>query len=112
MDVKDIRHVAELAELSLTDAEEKKMAEEIGRIVAYVRELDAVDTSGIEATAHVGVVAPKKSDEPSAGDPRWRADEHEPGLANEDALRGAPRTDNGGFVVPRFVGDDPVAGSR
>ena len=105
MDVKDIRHVALLAELTLTEAEEQKMAEEIGRIVAYVKELDAVDTTGIEATAHVGDVVPKKSED------GWRADDHEPGLSNEDALRGAPRTDNGGFVVPKFVGDDPVVGS-
>lgn len=98
MDVKDIRHVAQLAELSLTEEEEKKMADEIGRIVAYVKELDAVDTSGVEATAHVGDIVPKKSE---AG---WRADEHERGLSNEDALRGAPRADNGGFVVPKFVG--------
>jgi aspartyl-tRNA(Asn)/glutamyl-tRNA(Gln) amidotransferase subunit C len=98
MDVKDIRHVAELAELSLTEDEEKKMADEIGRIVAYVKELDAVDTSNVEATAHVGDVVPKKSED------GWRPDEHEPGLTNEDALRGAPRADNGGFVVPKFVG--------
>ena len=98
MDVKDIRHVAELAELSLTEAEEKQMAEEIGRIVAYVQELDAVDTSGVEATSHVGDIVPKKSED------GWRADEHERGLSNEDALRGAPRADHGGFVVPKFVG--------
>jgi aspartyl-tRNA(Asn)/glutamyl-tRNA(Gln) amidotransferase subunit C len=98
MDVKDIRHVAELAELSLTEDEEKKMADEIGRIVAYVKELDAVDTSNVEATAHVGDIVPKKSED------GWRADDHERGLSNEDALRGAPRADNGGFVVPKFVG--------
>ena len=98
MDVKDIRHVAELAELSLTEADEKKMAEEIGRIVAYVKELDAVDTSGVEATSHVGDIVPKKSEDGG------RADEHERGLTNEDALRGAPRAYNGGFVVPKFVG--------
>jgi aspartyl-tRNA(Asn)/glutamyl-tRNA(Gln) amidotransferase subunit C len=98
MDVKDIRHVAQLAELTLTEDEEKKMADEIGRIVAYVKELDAVDTSGVEATSHVGDVVPKKSED------GWRADDHERGLSNEDALRGAPRAGNGGFVVPKFVG--------
>jgi len=98
MDIKDIRHVAELAELSLTEAEEKTMAEEIGRIVAYVKELDAVDTANVEATAHASDIVPKKSED------GWRADEHERGLSNEDALRGAPRADNGGFVVPKFVG--------
>lgn len=98
MDVKDIRHVAELAELSLNEDEEKKMADEIGRIVAYVKELDAVDTSNVEATSHIGDIVPKKSED------GWRPDAHERGLSNEDALRGAPRADNGGFVVPKFVG--------
>lgn len=103
MDVKDIRHVAELAELSLTEEEETKMADEIGRIVAYVKELDAVDTSGVEATAHVGFSA-SGGVVPERSELRWRADDHERGLSNEDALRGAPRADNGGFVVPKFVG--------
>lgn len=98
MDVKEIRHVAELAELSLTEEEEKRMADEIGRIVAYVKELDAVDTTGVEATAHVGGIVPKRSEE------GWRADAPRPGLSHEDALGGAPETAHGGFVVPTFVG--------
>lgn len=98
MDVKDIRHVAELAELSLTEEEEKTMADEIGRIILYVKELDTVDTSGVEATSHVGDIVPKRSEQ------GWRPDAHEAGLSHEDALRGAPRVDNGGFVVPKFVG--------
>lgn len=98
MNVKDIRHVAALAELSLTEEEETRMAEEIGRIVAYVKELEQVDTTGVEATAHVGGIVPKRSEE------GWRPDEPVPGLSHEDALRGAPETDHGGFVVPTFVG--------
>jgi len=97
MDVKDIRHVAALAELSLRGDEEQKMAEEIGRIVAYVKELDAVDTTGIEPTAHVGGIVPKRSED------GWRDDVVESGLSHDDALRGAPKTDHGGFVVPTFV---------
>jgi aspartyl/glutamyl-tRNA(Asn/Gln) amidotransferase C subunit len=74
------------------------MADEIGRIVAYVKELDAVDTTGVEATAHVGGIVPKRSEE------SWRADTPQPGLSHEDALGGAPETGHGGFVVPTFVG--------
>ena len=98
MDVKEIRHVAELAELSLTEDEERRMADELGRIVAYVKELDAVDTTDVPPTAHMGALAAARSEE------GWRADEHEPGLPHEEALEGAPKTEHGGFAVPTFVG--------
>jgi aspartyl-tRNA(Asn)/glutamyl-tRNA(Gln) amidotransferase subunit C len=94
MDVALVRHVAMLAELSLTSEEEKRMAEEIGRILAYVKELDAIDTTNVPATAHVGI---------SGGQDAWRADQPCDGLSREDALRGAPQVEHDGFVVPRFV---------
>ena len=96
MDIREIRHVADLAELSLTEEEERRMADEIGRIVAYVKELDAVDTNDVPPTAHVigdGETVAKA----------WRDDVHLPGLSHEQALSGAPKTDHGGFVVPTFV---------
>ena len=93
MDRAQIRHVAQLAELDLTEDEETRLAEEISRIVAYVAELDAIDTSDVPPTAHVTV-----------GDaPPLRADEPRPGLSHEEALAGAPRAVHGGFSVPTFV---------
>jgi len=92
MDRAQIRHVAELAELELTEEEEERLAAEIGRIVAYVAELDAIDTTGVEPTAHViAEPGPLRPDEPA------------PGLPHDDALAGAPRVAHGGFVVPTFV---------
>lgn len=92
MDRAQIRHVAELAELELTDAEEERLAAEIGRIVAYVHELDAIDTQDVPPTAHVMAEAsPLREDEPH------------PGLDHDDALAGAPRAAHGGFEVPTFV---------
>lgn len=98
MDVNDIRHVAMLAELSLTPEEERRLADEIGRIVAYVKELDEVDTSDVAEAALAVAPAPERSE---VG---WREDQPTPGLSHEDALSGAPRTEHGGFVVPTFVG--------
>ena len=92
MDRAQIRHVAELAELELTDEEEERLAAEIGRIVAYVRELDAIDTHDVPPTAHVLAEAPP-----------LREDEPRPGLTHEEALAGAPRAAHGGFEVPTFV---------
>lgn len=92
MDRAQIRHVAELAELALTDAEEERLATEIGRIVTYFAELDAIDVKNVPPTAHVMAEAqPLRPDEPV------------PGLAHEEALAGAPRAEHGGFVVPTFV---------
>lgn len=92
MDRAQIRHVAELAELALTDAEEERLATEIGRIVTYFAELDAIDVKDVPPTAHVMAEArPLRPDEPVAG------------LSHEEALAGAPRAEHGGFVVPTFV---------
>lgn len=94
MDLEAIRHVAKLAELSLTEEEERRFAADVGRILAYVAELDAVDTSGVPPTAHVSGGADESG---------WRADEVAAGLAHEEALAAAPRTEHGGFAVPTFV---------
>jgi aspartyl-tRNA(Asn)/glutamyl-tRNA(Gln) amidotransferase subunit C len=92
MDRAQIRHVAELAELELTEDEEERLAAEIGRVVAYVSELDAIDTTNVPPTAHVMTeTAPLRPDEP------------QPGLAHDEALAGAPRAAHGGFEVPTFV---------
>ncbi|MBX3207067.1 MAG: Asp-tRNA(Asn)/Glu-tRNA(Gln) amidotransferase subunit GatC [Labilithrix sp.] len=100
MDRAQIRHVAVLAELELTADEEERLATEIGRLVAYVGELDAIDTTGVPPTAHVTAGAGSSSQ--LHGSP-LRPDEPETGLAHDDALAGAPRTSHGGFSVPTFV---------
>jgi aspartyl-tRNA(Asn)/glutamyl-tRNA(Gln) amidotransferase subunit C len=97
LDLEQIRHVAELSELSLTGEEERRLAGEIGRIVAYFAELDAIDTTDVPPTAHVSGVELVRS-----GD-GWRKDAVLPGLSHEDALAAAPETAHDGFAVPTFV---------
>jgi aspartyl-tRNA(Asn)/glutamyl-tRNA(Gln) amidotransferase subunit C len=87
-----ITHVAQLASLSLSDAEADKLTHELAAIVKYVDELETLDTSNVPPTAHVQI-------ERTA----WRADEVQPGLSHEDALSQAPRVASGGFAVPPFV---------
>jgi aspartyl-tRNA(Asn)/glutamyl-tRNA(Gln) amidotransferase subunit C len=97
LDLSQIRHVADLAELSLTEEEEKRLAGEIGRILAYVAELDAIDTTDVPPTAHVSGIEPTRSE---VG---WREDAIKPGLSHEDALAAAPHAEHDGFAVPGFV---------
>jgi aspartyl-tRNA(Asn)/glutamyl-tRNA(Gln) amidotransferase subunit C len=93
IDLQQIRHVARLAELRLDEAEEQKLVEEVGSIVAYFAELDAVDTSAVPATTHVA----------TTGESPLREDVHIPGIPHDEALAGAPRAAHGGFSVPTFV---------
>jgi aspartyl-tRNA(Asn)/glutamyl-tRNA(Gln) amidotransferase subunit C len=88
----DVLRIAGLAHLELSPAEIEKMTRELGNILAYVKQLEAVDVSGIPPTAHVQIERlPLRPDEP------------EPSLPQATALREAPRSGEGGFAVPAFV---------
>jgi aspartyl-tRNA(Asn)/glutamyl-tRNA(Gln) amidotransferase subunit C len=92
IDGKLVRHVAMLASLSLSDAEAVRFAGELAKIVEYVAQLDALDTSGVTPTAHVQLDRmPLRADEPT------------PCLTHEEALAQAPRVEGEGFAVPAFV---------
>ncbi|MCL2724544.1 MAG: Asp-tRNA(Asn)/Glu-tRNA(Gln) amidotransferase subunit GatC [Polyangiaceae bacterium] len=96
MDKAQIHHVAELAELSLTEVEEQRLAVEMSAILTYVAELDALDTSDVPPTMQT--IAADREPERS-----WRSDEVRPGLSHEDALAQAPSVEHEGFSVPSFV---------
>jgi len=93
-----VTHLAQLASLSLADAEADALAQDLANIVAYVEELGAVDTSEVRENA------------PQAEAAAWREDVVVQGLTHEDALRGAPRATETGFAVPGFVPGGHVAG--
>jgi aspartyl-tRNA(Asn)/glutamyl-tRNA(Gln) amidotransferase subunit C len=87
-----VLHVAKLASLSLAGDEVDRYTRELGRIVAYVEQLDAVDTRDVEPTAHVEIARLP-----------LRGDALRPGVSHEDALAQAPQADSDGFAVPAFV---------
>ncbi len=90
----DVRHVAELAKLSLTDEEVVEYAEQLSDILAYAERLSEVDTSGIPPTPFVLPLASV-----------MREDEPEPGLTNEEALANAPDAADGFFRVKAVFGE-------
>ncbi len=102
-----VEHLAELAALALGDDEAEAIAQELARIVAYVQELSAVDTS------EVAGVAEPSGGAASASMSAWRPDVVVPGLTTEEALGAAARATDGGFAVPGFVSSGSTgAGSR
>ncbi len=49
----DVQHIAELAKLRLTEAEETRYQEQLSAILDYAERLNALDTSAISPTATV-----------------------------------------------------------
>lgn len=47
----DVKHVADLSNLTLTDAEIKKFTPQISKIVDFVAKLSEVNTDGVEPTS-------------------------------------------------------------
>src|SRR4029450_5318095 len=50
--LKDVEHVARLARLELSAAEKERMRKELDGILSYIDKLRALDTTGVEPTAH------------------------------------------------------------
>lgn len=89
----EVEHVAELARLQLTREESERFALQLSRILKYVEELNAVDTTGVRPTTSVAA---------DAG--ALRADTVHPSLSQERALRNAPEAVDGFFHVPHVLG--------
>jgi aspartyl-tRNA(Asn)/glutamyl-tRNA(Gln) amidotransferase subunit C len=88
----DIKYVAHLARIALEPDEEKKLAAQLGNILGYIEKLRELDVTNVEPTAHAVPMINVT-----------RADEIRESLSNSDALRNAPASANGLFMVPKIV---------
>jgi aspartyl-tRNA(Asn)/glutamyl-tRNA(Gln) amidotransferase subunit C len=93
--IAEVERVAALAHLDLTEDEKVLFARQLDGILEYARHLQAVDTSGVPATAHVH--AQQRSE---------REDEPRESLSQADAVANAPDANHeaGLFRVPRVIG--------
>lgn len=93
--VADVERIAALAHLELTDDEKQLFTKQLADILAYAEQLQALDTTGVPATAHVNGASGAE-----------RADEPRPSLPVADALANAPdgAPEPGLFRVPRVIG--------
>jgi aspartyl-tRNA(Asn)/glutamyl-tRNA(Gln) amidotransferase subunit C len=90
----DVERIAALARLEITAEEATLFARQLADILAYAEQVQAIDTSGVDATAYV-----------LAGERSEREDEPSPSLPVADALDNAPDPagDAGLFRVPRVI---------
>jgi len=89
----DIRRVAELANLALTEEEIAQMAKDLSGILTHVDKLNELDTSGVEPMSQVLFDA---EDTATLREDRERAP-----LSNHDALANAPQAARATSRFPR-----------
>lgn len=85
----EVRHVAELAKLRLTEEEIRQYTQQMAAVLDYAELLQAVDTSHVPPTPYVLPLANVMA-----------ADTPRPSLSNEAALANAPDAAGGFFRVP------------
>jgi aspartyl-tRNA(Asn)/glutamyl-tRNA(Gln) amidotransferase subunit C len=88
----EVKAVALLARLQLSDAERADMARQLSAILDYVRQLQQVNTDGVEPLAH-----------PLPIQNVFRADEPAPSLPVEEALANAPARRGDFYGVPAVL---------
>ncbi len=91
----DIKHVAKLANLTLSEEEEKKFSTQLEETVNYIEGLDEVNTDDVSPTSQV-----------TGLENITREDEVKPSLSQEEALSNAKSTHNGFFRVKGILNNE------
>ena len=88
----EVRTIAALARLRLSEAEIERMTQELDAILEYIDTVKNLDTADAEPMTHaVPFDCPLRPDEPK------------PSLSVDEALQNAPRRHDAFFEVPRIV---------
>ena len=93
----DVEKIARLAHLEITDEERRALTPQMASIVAYVEQLNELDTSSVEPA--LGGLTPEGERTDSARD-----DVVLPPLGQALALDQAPAPAEGHFRVPKVIG--------
>lgn len=92
IDANTVRKAARLARIRVEEAQLEPLAQELTSIMAWIEQLNEVDTDGVEPmTSCVACALPLREDVVTDGNKR------------EAVLANAPKADRGFFVVPKVV---------
>lgn len=89
----EVRHVAMLARLSLSDEQIETLRGELNSILDHIDTIQQLDLDGVEPMTHAVPMVNSTRD-----------DVVRPGLSREMALLNAPAVEDGAIVVPRIIG--------
>jgi len=98
IDEAQVRKVAKLSRLDLTDAEVDEFTDQLSAILDYVEKMNELDTDGIEPLAHCLPVSNI-----------FREDCVRESLGTEKTLANAPQRDGDFFKVPKILEDSSGA---
>ena len=87
-----VRHIAKLARIAMSDEEIERLAPELNNILGWVEQLEEVNTDGVEPLT---AVVPNKL--------RLREDKVTDGDCREEILANAPVAEHGFFAVPKVI---------
>lgn len=90
----DVRDIADLAKLNLSDDELSMYTQQLSQILDYFTLLQEVDTSAVSATASVSSLRSV-----------MRTDENPSALSPEQVVRNAPDSEDNQFKVHAVLGD-------
>ncbi len=91
----EVRYVADLANLKLTDSEIARLSKDLDEILTHIDTLNELDTSNIQPMAQVLFEAEETA--------TLREDRERTPLANADALANAPLAGAGYYKVPKVI---------
>jgi len=89
----DVKHIAKLSNLVLTEDQIKKFRDQLSKIVTHVSVLDEVNTKDIEPTSQTTGLTNVFRDDEFLGE----------NLTQDEALSGAIQKYNGYFVVSQIL---------
>ncbi len=94
----EVRKVARLSRLALTDEQVERYRGQLSAILGYVQRLQQVDLAGVEPMAHVGETVNRLDDDVPG-----------PTLSVEALMKMAPDTMPPFIKVPKVIGDGGAA---
>ena len=92
VDTNQVRHIAKLARIAMSDAEVEAMVPELNNILSWVEQLGEVNTDGVEPLT--AVIENKL---------RLRDDAITDGNCRDEVLANAPAAQHGFFAVPKVI---------
>ncbi|MFW6386864.1 MAG: Asp-tRNA(Asn)/Glu-tRNA(Gln) amidotransferase subunit GatC [Bacillota bacterium] len=91
----EVRHIADLAHLELTEEDVETFTRQLGDILDYIEKLDELDTDDVVPTSYT---IPMRN--------ILRGDDVEESMEREKVLQNAPEEKDGQFRVPPIIGEE------
>lgn len=92
IDKESVKHVEDLAELNLTEAEREELTDDLAGIIDYVNKLQELDTEDVEPLRHILEVQNV-----------LREDEKKNNLPRKEVFKNAPAKEDNFFKVPPVI---------